>query len=159
METKRITSKILSDLIQINNDRIRVYENAMEELKNEDADLKVLFTRMISNSHQYKMALAKEVSTITVRHVNTETEGDKVFHMWKNVKGVFTEHNRKTILTNCKLGEDAAQTAYELALNESDIPLNIRSIVSDQRQSLKISYNTIELLCDSQVHTMMIGYI
>ena len=57
METREMTTTVLNDLIQINNDRIVGYERAMKELKDEDADLKVLFTTMIGESHQYKWRL------------------------------------------------------------------------------------------------------
>ena len=60
--TMETTSKeILNDLILINNDRIVGYEKAMHELKEEDADLKILFLDMIDESRNYKMELATEV--------------------------------------------------------------------------------------------------
>ena len=51
METTAMTSEVLNDLIQINNDRIEGYEKALKELKDEDADLKDLFISMIDESH------------------------------------------------------------------------------------------------------------
>ena len=41
---EKITS-ILNDLIRINNDRVVGYEKAIEELKDDDTDLKTLFQR------------------------------------------------------------------------------------------------------------------
>jgi len=44
METTKETRTILNDLIEINNDRIKGYEKAIEELKDGDQDLKTLFS-------------------------------------------------------------------------------------------------------------------
>jgi len=158
MEMKGIT-KILNDLVQINNDRIQTYEHAIEELKDENADLKVVFTRMISNSLQYKIVLAKELPAIA-DYMNTgSAKTDRFFRAWMNVKTVFSGYDRKTILKACELCEDAALRAYETALRDDNISLNIRFLISEQKQSLEVSHNTIKLLCDSQVHIMMLGYI
>ena len=38
-------ARLLNDLIMINNDRMVGYQKAMEELKSEDSDLKLLFKK------------------------------------------------------------------------------------------------------------------
>jgi uncharacterized protein (TIGR02284 family) len=159
METKELTERVLNDLIRVNNERIHVYARAMEELKEEDADLKVLFTKMISNSHQYKIALAKEVSVLIEEVIVNSSTRENIFDAWMNVRSVFSGHDRKTILANCKLGEDNTQKAYETALQYENISKPIRRLISDQKLSIQASRNTITLLCDSQVHIMMLGYI
>ena len=57
MENNNKTTEVLNDLIQINNDRINGYERALKELKDEDDDLRALFTNFIDQSRQIKMAL------------------------------------------------------------------------------------------------------
>ena len=44
---------IVNDLIRINNDRVEGYEKAIDELKDEDADLKTLFSRYVSESRLF----------------------------------------------------------------------------------------------------------
>jgi len=46
MDNKEIIEE-LNDLVEINNDRIKGYTRAIEELKDEDGDLKTLFAGMI----------------------------------------------------------------------------------------------------------------
>src|SRR4051812_2183162 len=52
MEHTKETIEILNDLIEINNDRIKGYTRAIEELKDGDEDVKVLFENMIDQSRE-----------------------------------------------------------------------------------------------------------
>lgn len=150
METKTANAEILNDLIQINNDRIVGYEKAIEELKPEDADLKSLFVKMIGESHQYKMALATEVQALGEDADSGTTNSGKIYRAWMDVKAIFTGHDRKTILNNCEFGEDAAQKAYKMALEEEDLSAHLRSLVTEQKAQLRMSHDEIKMLRDSQ---------
>lgn len=146
METTALRTEILNDLVQINNDRIKGYERAINELKNSDADLKELFTRMISESQQYKSQLV----SAGARPDNDTTNSGKIYRAWMDVKAVFTGNDRETILSNCEFGEDAAQKAYKTALDEENLPSDVRSLLSQQKQSLKASHDRIKMLRDLQ---------
>jgi len=148
--TTTATAEVLNDLIQINNDRIEGYEKARQELKDEDTDLKSLFLNMIDQSHKYKMALATEVTALGEEIETGTTNSGKIYRAWMDVKAIFTGHDRKTVLNNCEFGEDAAQNAYKMALEEEDLPSNIRELISDQKASLRTSHDEIKRLRDSQ---------
>lgn len=147
METKETTA-ILNDLIQINNDRIEGYERAIKELKEGDQDLKALFTQMVGESHQYKLALASEVAASGEDIDTGTTNSGKIYRVWMDVKSAFTGNDRKSILANCEFGEDAAQKAYKLALEDDDVPAYINSLIADQKESLKLSHDRIKELRD-----------
>lgn len=149
METKTISAEVLNDLIQINNDRVAGYERAIKELKEGDADLKALFVKMIGESHQHKMALATEVQAFGEDAEEGTTTSGKIYRAWMDVKAVFTGNDRKTVLNNCEFGEDAAQKAYKMALEE-ELPANIRSLITDQKAALRQSHDEIKRLRDSQ---------
>lgn len=149
METRTISAEVLNDLIQINNDRIAGYERAMKELRTEDSDLKSLFTRMIGESHRYKMALVTEVQALGEEAEEGTTNSGKIYRAWMDVKAVFTGHDRETVLSNCEFGEDAAQKAYKMALEE-DISSDIRNLINDQKATLRQSHDEIKRLRDSQ---------
>jgi uncharacterized protein (TIGR02284 family) len=151
METiTEITTEILNDLIAINNDRIMGYEKATEELKGEDADLKALFTDMIAESHQCKMELATEVAASGVDIEEGSTASGKIYRAWLDIKAIFTGHDRKTVLANCEAGEDAAQKAYTTALREDELPAYIRTMISLQKEDLKLAHDKIKYLRDFQ---------
>jgi uncharacterized protein (TIGR02284 family) len=148
MENTKINPETLNDLIQINNDRIAGYEKAIKELTPEDSDLKTLFVDMIAESHKYKLALASAVQgTGTELETGTTTSG-KIYRAWMDIKAVFTGHDRKTILNNCEAGEDAAQRAYKMALEEEDLSAVTRSLIEEQKAQLRASHDQIKALRD-----------
>lgn len=150
METRTVNAEILNDLIQINNDRVAGYEKAIEELKSEDADLKSLFVKMIGESHKLKMALATEVQVLGEDVESGTTNAGKIYRAWMDVKAVFTGHDRKTVLNNCEFGEDAAQRAYKMALDEENISSNLRGLITEQKAELRMSHDEIKRLRDMQ---------
>src|SRR6476469_3500876 len=121
MENEKVIG-ILNDLVRINNDRVVGYEKAIEELKDEDADLKTLFTRYITESRQYSREMSTEVTRLGGDPSDGTTNSGKVYRVWMDLKAAITGKDRKTILNNCEFGEDAAQKAYDMALN-SDVEL------------------------------------
>ncbi|HXI00193.1 MAG TPA: PA2169 family four-helix-bundle protein [Sphingobacteriaceae bacterium] len=148
METTTATTEILNDLVQINNDRVVGYERAIDELKDEDSDLKELFHSMIDESRTYKNELSAELSAAGASTDTGTTNSGKIYRVWMDVKAVFTGHDRKAVLSNCEFGEDAAQTAYKTALSDEDLPAHIYSLISQQKEMLKLSHDKIKALRD-----------
>jgi uncharacterized protein (TIGR02284 family) len=143
------TIEVLNDLIQINNDRIEGYEKALKELKDEDADLKALFSSMISESHEIRLALGTEVNALGGDMESSTTTSGKIYRAWMDVKAVFTGYDRHTVLANCEAGEDAAQRAYRTALEDEDLPAYLREMVVEQQATLKASHDQIKALRDA----------
>lgn len=143
------TIEILNDLIQINNDRIDGYEKALGETKAEDTDLKALFSSMISESHEIRLALGSEVNSLGGEMDNSTTTSGKLYRAWMDVKAIFTGHDRHSLLENCERGEDAAQKAYRDALNDEELPAYLREMIMDQQQTLKKSHDKIKALRDA----------
>src|SRR5215211_2034509 len=148
MENEKVIG-ILNDLIRINHDRVVGYEKGIDELKNEDADLKVLFQRYITESRQYGQELTQEVSRLGGDPADGTTNSGKIYRVWMDLKSVVTGHDRKTVLNNCEFGEDAAQKAYDTALN-SDVELepSVRDLIVRQKATLKSGHDEVKRLRD-----------
>jgi uncharacterized protein (TIGR02284 family) len=142
------TIEVLNDLTAINNDRIRGYERAIEETMPADSDLRILFTNMISESHNIRVDLASQVKEMGGEFEAGTTLSGKLYRAWMDVRAVFTGHDRYTVLANCEAGEDAAQKAYKDALDTDDLPPNIRTILEKQKQALRASHNKVKALRD-----------
>lgn len=140
---------ILNDLIRINHDRVVGYEKAIEELKDGDADLKALFERYVLESKQYGQELTSEVSSLGGNPADGTTNSGKIYRVWMDLKATVTGHDRKTVLDNCEYGEDAAQKAYDTALN-SDVELDpsLRDLIVRQKASLKSGHDDVKRLRD-----------
>ncbi|WP_114790163.1 PA2169 family four-helix-bundle protein [Niabella yanshanensis] len=143
----------LNDLIQINNDRIVGYQKGIDELKDgQDADLKSLFGSMISESTSYK----KDLEDLVVEYGGSPTDGTtvsgKLYRAWMDVKAVFTGGDRETVLNNCEAGEDAAQKAYQMALDDEAVMPRTKELIRQQKSALKASHDQIRSLRDAAVH-------
>ena len=142
------TAGVLEDLIKINNDRIEGYEKALKELKPEDADLRMLFLKAIDQSRSIKMILGNELQTLK-ESIPSGTSGSGSIHRaWLELKATFTGHGRHAILASCEFGEDAAQKAYESALDSEHLPEYLSSIVFEEKQDLKSFHDEIKVLRD-----------
>ena len=145
-------ANILNDLIRINHDRVVGYEKAIEELKDTDADLKTLFRRYITESRQYAQELTQEVGRLGGDPAEGTTNSGKIYRVWMDLKAAITGKDRKTILDNCEFGEDAAQKAYDLALNSDvDLEPSLRDLIVRQKATLKVGHDEVKRLRD--LHT------
>lgn len=147
METN---TEVLNDLIKINNDRVKGYEKAAKETKDEDSDLRQLFTDMAADSVSY----AQDLKNLTIGKGpspadETTLDGD-IYRAWMDVKATFSGKNRKAILASCEFGEDAAQKAYEKALKKPGLSNDVRQLVSDQKDRLQLAHDKIKRMRDTQ---------
>lgn len=151
MENSKVVD-VLNDLIEINNDRVVGYNKSIEELKSEDADLRTLFQRYIQESSQYASELRQEVSRLGGEPTRDgTTNSGKVYRVWMDLKAIVTGHDRKTVLANSEFGEDAAQKAYDLALNgDTELEPSLRELLVSQKAKLKVGHDEVKRLRDLQ---------
>lgn len=146
--TSKETVDILNDLVKINNDRIEGYEKALKDLKAEDEDLKPLFLSFIDQSRKIRMTLGTELEVLGGDIDQGTTGGGSLYRVWMELKATFTGHNRHAVLAACEYGEDAAQKAYETALNTEHIPAHLVDTLMDEKENLRASHNQIKALRD-----------
>ena len=145
MEKNEKTIEVLNDLIRINNDRIEGYEKAVKDSKEEDTDLRGIFTRMADESRNYKRELTDQVNRLGGDPASNTTQSGKIYRVWMDLKSAVAGKGRQSVLELCEFGEDAAQKAYEKALDESDaLPPDIRTVIQKEKDSLRSSHDTIK---------------
>jgi len=143
-------AEVLNDLIKINYDRVKGYEKAAAETKDEDADLRSLFNGMAAESRTYIQELEKYVTARGESPADKTTLDGDIYRAWMDVKATFTGKDRKGILASCEFGEDAAQRAYEKALKVEGLSNEVRQVTSDQKMRLKASHDKIKRMRDTQ---------
>lgn len=151
MNRNNENAEILNDLIQINNDRIEGYEKAIKDTGMGDNDLRGLFQSMANESRQYVAELQQYVVREGEEPAKDTTVRGKIYRAWMDVKATFSGHDRKSILESCEYGEDAAQRAYERALEDSeDVSPDVANLIMDQKMKLRQSHDKIRALRDRQ---------
>jgi len=143
-------AEIINDLIKVNSDRAKGYEKAAKETKDRDVDLRGVFSEMADESRNYSDNLEQYVRSMGDTPAEGTTVYGDVYRAWMDVKATFAGKDRKAILSSCEFGEDAAQRAYEKALKETNLTLETRRIISDQKTRLKRSHDKIKTLRDQQ---------
>lgn len=143
---------VLNDLIRINNDRINGYEKALKETKDADEDLKSVFRRMADESRQHKSELILEVKKAGGEPVEDGTTASgKIYRAWMDVKATFSGKDRHSVLAACEFGEDAAQKAYQQALeDDGSAGADIKQLILKQKSALKASHDLIKRYRDMQ---------
>ncbi|MEP6700734.1 MAG: PA2169 family four-helix-bundle protein [Bacteroidota bacterium] len=150
MEKNEKIAEVLNDLIEINNDRIEGYEKAAKETASEDADLRSVFTAMADESKTYAAELKKHVQIAGEEPAEGTTQRGKIYRVWMDVKAAVTGKNRKSILDSCEFGEDAAQRAYNTALETEELSPEVRTLITEQKSMLRKSHDKIKAMRDTQ---------
>jgi uncharacterized protein (TIGR02284 family) len=144
---------VLNDLIRINNDRVAGYEKAIDETKDIDVDLRGLFHQFAEESKRYAAELRQLVLQQGENPAEDTTVSGKIYRVWMDVKAAITGKDRKTVLSNCEFGEDAAQKAYKLALEEDDLSPDVREVIVSQKSSLKQAHDLVKKYRDMHTET------
>ena len=150
MDTYENQASILNDLILINNDRVEGYQKAMEQLKDEDADLKLLFQEKVNQSNRFNSELKRKVAETGNEIETGTTNAGKIYRVWMDVKVFFGGSSREVILDNCEDGEDAALAAYKTALSSDKLLYDAREMINNQHAEIKVSHDKIKALRDAQ---------
>lgn len=150
MSTSENQARLLNDLILINNDRVVGYQKAMEELKDEDSDLILLFQEKVNQSNKFIAELTEKVIATGHKVESGTTNAGKIYRVWMDVKAFFGGSDRKVVLDNCEDGEDAASAAYNDALASEGLSTDARSLITRHLAALKISHDRIKALRDAQ---------
>jgi uncharacterized protein (TIGR02284 family) len=144
MERNERTIEVLNDLIRINHDRVEGYEKAIRETDETDVDLRNIFNRMADESRKYSRELTERVQRLGGEPAAGTTASGKIYRTWMDVKSAFSRSERKSVLEECEYGEDAAQKAYDKALDvDNDLPADVLALIREEKASLRNSHDTI----------------
>lgn len=139
----------LNDLILINNDRVEGYQKAIEELKADDADLRILFQERVNQSRSFHTELSGEIAKTGEEIKEGTNLTGEIYRAWMDVKAFFSGADRKTILDNCENGEDEALRAYEEALKSEYLSPEQRTMIIRQQAEIKASHDKIRAMRDA----------
>ncbi|MCU7613593.1 PA2169 family four-helix-bundle protein [Chryseobacterium sp. GMJ5] len=136
------TVTVLNDLLQITNDRIAGFEKVEGKIWEKYPEIKKEYERMISQSKLMKVELIDLINMHGGNPNDTPTVAGSLHRTWIDVKNSFTLGNiEESTLENVVFGEKAAMEAYQKALDDGNLSPDCHKIISDQLNSLTISYN------------------
>ena len=148
MATTENTTGVINELIEINNDRTAGFEKAIEDINDENIDLKSLFEEYAQQSRKNVQELSAIVGSAA--HLEDDKSVSGTLHRaWIDVKSLFGGSDRASILSEAERGEDAIKKAYKDALSEGDLPSDAVGIISTQAQKINTAHDQIKALRDA----------
>lgn len=144
------TVDVLNDLVRINHDRVEGYTTAEENTDKDNLDLLTTFGKMKSQSNDYLQDLGTLVKKYGGEVAQDSTTMGKIYRTWMDVQNAFTSDDRQAVLNECEFGEDAAQKAYKMALDETDLTEEARSLIVMQKNALEESHDLIKAYRDTE---------
>lgn len=151
MSTTDQTIEVLNDLIQINNDRIAGFQEALKNLEEQDSDLKTLFHEFSDQSRKFSQQLSTTVGALGGDAETSKSASGALHRAWIDLKGAFTGHDRQSVLEEAERGEDAIKKAYRDALGSGDfvLPQDAVNLINDQASEINLAHDKIKALRDA----------
>ena len=150
METIQERIDVLNDLIEINNDRVKGFEKVLEDIDDQNVDLKELFRNFADQSRQNSQELAALVGEHGTNDVETGTSAaGKLHRVWIDTKSLFGGSGRESILSEAERGEDAIKKAYQDALTDGELSGESYEIVQRQASGINAAHNQVKALRDA----------
>ncbi|MPR36692.1 ferritin-like domain-containing protein [Salmonirosea aquatica] len=148
MATTEKATALINDLIEINNDRVAGFEKALEDIEEENLDLKAVFQGYARQSRQNALELAALVDD--PQQVETgESVSGTLHRAWIDVKSLFGGSDRASILSEAERGEDAIKKAYRDALASGDLPAGALGTVTSQAEKINAAHDEVKALRDA----------
>ena len=145
MKTNEKLASVLNDLIRINNDRIEGYEKAIKEIEDGDVDLQSIFSGLANDSRKNVTELIKQVQILGEEPAEDTTVSGKIYRVWMDIKDSISSDDRKSVLQSCEFGEDAAQKAYDTAMeSDAEMSAEVRQIIAEQQSVLNRGHDLIK---------------
>jgi uncharacterized protein (TIGR02284 family) len=145
-DTNEKVIKILNDLIETNLDRIKGYETAAGDA--DDSEVKNLCNSYASQSRGFKVALDTMVRDLGGKPTESSSAAGAVYRAWMGVKHTASD-SKKSVLSSCEFGEDAAVKNYEDALDNDDVPQNVVALIESQYREIVKAHDKVKTMRDS----------
>jgi uncharacterized protein (TIGR02284 family) len=143
------TTTVLNELIEINNDRVEGFQKVIADIKDENIDLKGIFSEYSTQSRKFSQELSALVATLGEEIETGNSVSGTLHRAWIDVKSLFGGSDRVSILNEAERGEDAIKAAYKTALESGELSGDVLSKVGEQAVEIKAAHDTIKALRDA----------
>ena len=127
--------KKLNELLEKNYDAEAGYKNAAEKVKN--ASLKNYLLSRAQDRYDFGHELKSELKSFGQEpDKGTSIAGD-AHRLWMDLKTALSSDKDEAVLEEAIRGENAALAEYNEILEENDLPEETKTIVANQRNSVK----------------------
>ena len=139
-------TSILNNLIETSKDGEKGFRTSADDVK--DPELKQIFSRRADDCARGAQELQAIVSRLGEEPDEGGSVSGAVHRGWMNLKAAVTGEDDLAILEECERGEDVARAAYRKALEDNDLPSDIRVVVQKQYDGVVHNHDQVRNLRD-----------
>lgn len=134
----------LNDLLTKNYDSEQGYKYAAERV--ESSHLKSIFERRAQQRYDFGHELKREIKNLGGSPDKGTSWTADLHRGWINIKAALSFDNDESVLEECERGEQACIKEYNEVLEDTTLPISLRSVIENQRNSVKLALNQVEAL-------------
>ena len=143
------TTSTLNDVIQTLKDGQKGFQTAAEDI--ESSELKSLFSEYSLQRSKFAGELQELERSLGESEPEDEGSIAGALHRgWIDLKSALASRDEYAILAECERGEDVAVKAYKDALDDPDLPANVRQTLQTQYAGVKAAHDRVKALRDSR---------
>ncbi len=141
--------------ISVLNNLIEILKDGQEGFKASANDVESPELKRVFNEYSLQRSgFAGELQALVVSlgESKPQTEGSvagALHRGWINLKSALASRDAHAILAECERGEDSAVANYREALEDADLPSNLRAILEKQLAAVKAAHDRVRMLRDS----------
>lgn len=139
---------VLNNLLEINNERIEIYETAKKVT--EENDLKDLFSEFQKTSAIFKSELVEELQKMGVVPVDVARNNSLLVRLWINFKSKLIGQDREDILNTLEYNEFVAIKSYKDTLSDNldHLTAELHIMLKSQQLLLTAHHDKVKKLGD-----------
>jgi len=148
-DDRKKTVSTLKGLIEICKDGEEGFKTASDNIK--DAEYKTALSHFSQQRAMFARELEAEVrrlgsdNTINAEGFISNVTG-VVHRGWINIKSVVSKGDAEAIFNECERGEDSAMRAFETALEDKTLPMEVLQLVRSQYVAVKEAHDRVKSL-------------
>lgn len=138
---------VVNELIETSRDGEKGFTRAAEEVA--EPQLKSLLLKRAQYCSTAARELEEKVRALGGKVDSGGSVSGAVHRGWVNVKAAVTGHDTASILAETERGEDYAKKVYAEALEESDLPADLRQLIERQYRGVIANHDDVRDLRDT----------
>lgn len=139
-------ASILNSLIETCKDGQYGFQSAADTVSN--ADLRTLFNELSAQRAQFIPPLQNVVSSLGEDTEKTGSLAGTLHRGWIDIKAALSTGDEHAILAECERGEDSAVAEYREALEHTELPDHLRSLLQEQYMAVQAAHDRVRDLRD-----------
>jgi uncharacterized protein (TIGR02284 family) len=142
--TQEHAVKVLNSLIETTLDSAHGYKEAAES--SEDARYKTMFSERSLKRMKLTGELQQEVRSFGGEPEQDQSMLGKAHNKFVDLKAAVMGHDEKAIINEVERGEDFIKAKFEKAVEDDELPANIRELVTRAYSEIKSDHDEVSRL-------------